>query len=86
MNLHQHQYKQKFNRRNKDSVFCKSNNHRLSQCPNVTDIKSRIALLRKVRFVLFVFSPYTFLDFAEPSISVKKCNKRHVSICNELCS
>ena len=80
MNLHQHQYQPPQKR---NCLFCDREDHSSYHCKNVTDINSRISILRRRGLCFLCFQKGHNLKFCRSSYRCKKCGSRHnISICD----
>ena len=85
MNLHQQQGNVRANRRSKQCMYCKNDGHAPSQCPNVTDVESRVAILREGARCFVCLQPGHVSRFCRKEYQCRKCTKRHhISICKEV--
>ena len=69
--------------RNQRCVFC-SESHSPSNCVNVTDVKSRVALLRKKGKCFLCLSSGHLVSDCKADYICRLCNKRHnIAICDQ---
>ena len=78
-NLHQQLV---YTKRKGVCFFCNQADHFTSQCPNVTDIKSRVNILRRSKRCFICLQPNHIAKRCYSEYRCNKCDKRHrISVC-----
>ena len=81
-NLH-NQNRNRKQYRQMECVYCRSSEHFSSQCLNVTDVKSRVAALRKAARCFVCLKKSHISKSCTASYQCKNCGRRHhISICD----
>ena len=82
MNLYQQQHSN-LNKKHR-CLFCESSEHSPSQCRNVTNVKARVAVLRRKAWCFVCLQSNHVARKCPSEYKCNKCqNRHHISICNQ---